>query len=419
MPSNYQHIQPVLNKNLYHDKNTAEDVYQPRAHEQPSTGVPGSYQLDRTSTLEKSVVGFGVGAGYSSSQDKFGEPMAVGKPTGASYGYSQDRCSPPEEVSNYDNSYRSGDYSAVALALQNDPNQTSGMSRSVSTSALKQPDSQPTATKKSVTFNDNIATEYSINRSYGSTSSESSFPQSPEQVGYSYFPGSRDPDLDQPKQPYQIKPALVASDLPLQQPPPSISRGADISYQPPMPAVAQLRYAGRDSGMEPPPTLNPYQYRSEPEPMMPVVRNPAPQQMYPYNQYQPSPGPQYSGQPTSQPASVGYPYRIDADSRPSQLLYPQDSIYSRAEPAAPILPAAAVLATQPYRERTPEYEPPRSETFVAGVTPGVVGAQEVYRDPRDRIAASKAAFRPGQAPTADRMSFREKMTLFASESGSQ
>ena len=55
--------------------------------------------------------------------------------------------------------------------------------RSASNSALKQPDSVPTSTKKCVTFNDNMVTEYSFNRSYGSTSSESSFaPQSPADV---------------------------------------------------------------------------------------------------------------------------------------------------------------------------------------------------------------------------------------------
>ena len=49
-------------------------------------------------------------------------------------------------------------------------------------------------------------------------------------------------------------------------------------------------------------------------------------------------------------------------------------------------------------------------------TPGVVGAQEVYRDPRDRIARQKAADKqPGAVP--ERMSFRDKMKMFATEIG--
>jgi hypothetical protein len=52
--------------------------------------------------------------------------------------------------------------------------------RSANSSALKQPDSTPAGTKKCVTFNDNMVTEYSFRGSYGSTSSESSFhPHSP------------------------------------------------------------------------------------------------------------------------------------------------------------------------------------------------------------------------------------------------
>lgn len=56
-------------------------------------------------------------------------------------------------------------------------------------------------------------------------------------------------------------------------------------------------------------------------------------------------------------------------------------------------------------------------TLVAGPTPGVVGAQEVYRDPRDRIAAQKAASSMGRAPGPERMSFRDKMSMFAREAG--
>ena len=47
--------------------------------------------------------------------------------------------------------------------------------RGASSSALRQPASAPGSGKKTVTFHENIATEYSIHQSYGSTSSDSSF----------------------------------------------------------------------------------------------------------------------------------------------------------------------------------------------------------------------------------------------------
>jgi len=50
----------------------------------------------------------------------------------------------------------------------------------------------------------------------------------------------------------------------------------------------------------------------------------------------------------------------------------------------------------------------------AQLTPGVVGAQELYPDPRDRLRSSH------QEPyymTPDRMSFGDKMRRFAAEAG--
>ena len=58
--------------------------------------------------------------------------------------------------------------------------------RAVSSSALRQPASAPGTGKKTVTFHENIATEYAIRQSYGSTSSESSFmalPSPPDMSG--------------------------------------------------------------------------------------------------------------------------------------------------------------------------------------------------------------------------------------------
>ena len=68
--------------------------------------------------------------------------------------------------------------------------------------------------------------------------------------------------------------------------------------------------------------------------------------------------------------------------------------------------------------RTPDIRSPENPpTFVTGNTPGVVGAQEVYRDPRDRIAAQRGG-PPLKGPgNAERMSFRDKMKMFAHEAG--
>ena len=51
-------------------------------------------------------------------------------------------------------------------------------------------------------------------------------------------------------------------------------------------------------------------------------------------------------------------------------------------------------------------------------TPTVIGAQEVYRDPRSRIEAQKAAQTSNaRKPAVERMSFRDKMKYFAQEAG--
>lgn len=49
-------------------------------------------------------------------------------------------------------------------------------------------------------------------------------------------------------------------------------------------------------------------------------------------------------------------------------------------------------------------------------TPGVIGSQEFYKDPRMRIEAQKRS-QSEQGDAADRMSFRDKMKMFASEAG--
>lgn len=74
------------------------------------------------------------------------------------------------------------------------------------------------------------------------------------------------------------------------------------------------------------------------------------------------------------------------------------------------------VASNQQQLRTPDNN--MQPQFVTGDTPGVVGAQEVYRDPRERMLAAKQHNGGMMAPySADRMSFRDKMRMFASEIG--
>lgn len=54
-------------------------------------------------------------------------------------------------------------------------------------------------------------------------------------------------------------------------------------------------------------------------------------------------------------------------------------------------------------------------------TPGVIGAQEVYRDPRARRLAAQAQLKDQNliAAVPEKLSFKEKMKMFAMETGEQ
>lgn len=61
-----------------------------------------------------------------------------------------------------------------------------------------------------------------------------------------------------------------------------------------------------------------------------------------------------------------------------------------------------------------------NNSYVSGNTPGVIGAQEVYNDPRQRIEAERmrsSQNRPNVGP--EKLSFQEKMKMFAMEAGQQ
>ncbi|KAL3281502.1 hypothetical protein HHI36_004709, partial [Cryptolaemus montrouzieri] len=63
---------------------------------------------------------------------------------------------------------------------------------------------------------------------------------------------------------------------------------------------------------------------------------------------------------------------------------------------------------------------PNTPTSPGGVlnnTPGVIGAQEVYKDPRAKRLAEQAQQKNMATPVPEKLSFKEKMKMFAMESG--
>ena len=128
---------------------------------------------------------------------------------------------------------------------------------------------------------------------------------------------------------------------------------------------------------------------------------------------------------SSSDQNLGYGGRVGGSADPSmgfQRGYRQQpgGVAPGGPPQTPTTPTGG---GDVFDMQTPENQYSSAQsTMVTGSTPGVVGAQEVYRDPRDRIAAQKASghLRPPsnqlQAP-GERMSFRDKMRMFAHEIG--
>lgn len=68
-------------------------------------------------------------------------------------------------------------------------------------------------------------------------------------------------------------------------------------------------------------------------------------------------------------------------------------------------------------EMDDEQDPNNSK---GGYTPNVIGAQEVYKDPRERIKAEKMKNQPQKnIPGPEKLTIKEKIRLFAEESNSQ
>lgn len=64
--------------------------------------------------------------------------------------------------------------------------------------------------------------------------------------------------------------------------------------------------------------------------------------------------------------------------------------------------------------------PNESMMGVSTATPGVIGAQEVYRDPRTKRLAEQAQQKnQNTSSVPEKLSFKEKMKMFAMETGEQ
>ena len=100
-----------------------------------------------------------------------------------------------------------------------------------------------------------------------------------------------------------------------------------------------------------------------------------------------------------------------------------DNVESAVEPESPKTPngntnGGGGFTLQDIDEVLGSPVEPEESNFAATNTPNVIGAQEVYRDPRERIKLEK--MRNQTKPTVqgpEKLSFKEKMKMFAMEQG--
>ncbi|XP_029640557.1 afadin isoform X3 [Octopus sinensis] len=95
------------------------------------------------------------------------------------------------------------------------------------------------------------------------------------------------------------------------------------------------------------------------------------------------------------------------------------SFLGNSEPSELTSKMTNEVFTQDSHQSTPPPPPTANSVEVhyrIAETPGVIGGQEIYRDPRTRIQAKKAAG-SAKSPGPERMSFRDKMKYFAQEAG--
>ena len=159
-----------------------------------------------------------------------------------------------------------------------------------------------------------------------------------------------------------------------------------------------------------------------------VARNNLDYTSLPFPSHQPSASnnqqQQQEAQPPQPPASVAKKsVSFNTDMNTYQDRTPSHSFSSEhnMSPPADTPPAEANdVFSGPAKQQ--QQQPPRPSLPTNYLrlegTPKVIGSQEVYRDPRSRIEAQKAAqSSSSRKPAADRMSFRDKMKYFAQEAG--
>ena len=397
--------------------------------------------------------------GYSDPRDRFAPP-------------------PPERKSSYDVYGKNTSMSQVPPQPAGTPVDMGHPSRSTSASALRQPETNGGSAKKSVSFNANIVTEIHDTRYFGSTSSESSlnpqssYMQTPPGGGFNH---ARSPAG------YQTPPqGMTPTDSLPQGPILSSSQGpatySQASSQAPTNYSQAPSQAPTNYSQAPPQGLGGYSQAPPPGPAgysQAPPYGPTSYSQAPGNYSQgPSPGPtnyaqgavSYTQAPSQGPANYSqapsqrYNHPISQGYSQGQYQPQSQGLYSQApgQYSTPNeddpLPPPPNLSTYPrgsssgsssdaptpfqrqftgpngpntpltsgsndvFTPRTPDQYQPTS-TFVSGDTPGVVGAQEVYRDPRDRIAAQRLIPGNDNGVAGERMSFRDKMKMFATEAG--
>lgn len=132
----------------------------------------------------------------------------------------------------------------------------------------------------------------------------------------------------------------------------------------------------------------------------------------------PAPAPVSASAPLS-PSSVARDKRVSFEERgcsppsppspPASSPPPLHEHEHREDPDRFIEEAESMLASPSSAGVSPSAAPPAH-------TPGVIGAQEVYRDPRARRLAEQQARSTAQ-PIPEQLSFKEKMKMFALEAG--
>ncbi|XP_053603121.1 afadin isoform X2 [Plodia interpunctella] len=185
-------------------------------------------------------------------------------------------------------------------------------------------------------------------------------------------------------------------------PPPPPARGSSFAAM-----------AGRARALSPPLALAPADAAHAQPPQSPSSTRDKRVSFHERAAPSPSPSPSPAAAAAAPPPSQASAPPAPPSSSPPPL-EPEHQHYShtpqREDPDRFIEEAASMLSSPP--------SPPSAAPHLLSLshTPGVIGAQEVYRDPRARrLAAQRASEVAGALP--EQLSFKEKMKMFALESG--